>query len=401
MIFSMALLPVVALAESSTQPTSAADKSIEETKENKGTEETEKNEAKDGKEEDEKKAKEAEEKYKKKEKEYQQANAAVADINNEITTLEAVIIDTIAEVQDLEDKVEKSQVKVDKMYDSFKGRLKAIYMSGDYTAVQAFLGSNDFADYLTKAEMIKSVSEKDEATIKKMQSAYKDLMKQKKKVEDERIKLELKEADLQTEKAALETKKAQAAKAYNESIDLLKKYDRTTKATKVQIENEQRELKKIIAMCNSEAEISKDIAAAIKSGKTDLKSEVVSNGGMLCFPVPSCRDVSCGFYGYANHNGMDFSNHNIYGKKVVAAADGKIMNVQLLDYSYGHHIWINHGKKVATLYAHLSRIVVKEGQYVKKGQVIGYVGSTGNSTGPHLHFGLLVNGVFQNPINYF
>ena len=316
--------------------------------------------------------------------------------------METEIIDTIEDIQQLEQAVKKQKKNIDTLYNNFKGRLKSIYMSGSFTDIQALLTADTFMDYLTRSEMIKAVSKKDAAAIKKMQKEYAILKKKQKQIQDDRIKLEVKEADLQTSKAGLEVKKAEAAKAYNDSIEKLKEVDKASEMTKVQIEQEQKELAKIVDMCKKEAAISKEIADAIKSGKyKDVESEVISNGGSFCFPVPACTDVSCGFYGYTNHNGMDFSNARVNGQKVVATKDGKIMSVKLLDYSYGHHVWINHGDNVATLYAHMSRIVVKEGQFVKQGQVIGYVGSTGNSTGPHLHYGLLIDGQFANPLNYF
>ena len=340
--------------------------------------------------------------YEAKEAQYKQASEEVSAINNKIEKLESNIIKTIEQIKKLEDEINKLQADIDNMFEQFKGRLKAIYMSGSYTDIQALLGADSFADYLTRSEMIKAVSKKDAAAIQKMQKAYKKLQKKKKKVEIKRTSLEDDEVDLQTSKADLEIKKATAAKAYNDSIELLKEVDEKSKATKVQIMQEQKELKNIINMCKKEAEVSKDIADAIKRGEfKNIDSEIVSNGGLLCFPVPACRSVSCGFYGYSNHNGMDFSDAKVNGQKIVAAADGKIMSVKLLDYSYGHHVWINHGDEVATIYAHMSRIIVREGQLVKQGQVIGYVGTTGNSTGPHLHFGLLINGKFVNPINYF
>ena len=340
--------------------------------------------------------------YEAKEAQYEQATAQVSEINDKIEKLESTIIKTIEQIKGLEGEINDLQAEIDNMFEQFKGRLKAIYMSGSYTDIQALLSADTFADYLTRSEMIKAVSKKDAAAIQKMQKAYKKLQKKKKKVELKRSSLEVDEVDLQTNKADLELKKAAAAKAYNESIELLKEVDKKTEATKVQIRQEQQELENIIKMCKKEAEISKDIADAIKRGEfRNIDSEIVSNGGLLCFPVPACRSVSCGFYGYTNHNGMDFSDSKVNGQKVVAAADGKVMTVKLLDYSYGHHVWINHGDEVATVYAHMSRIIVREGQLVKQGQVIGYVGTTGNSTGPHLHFGLLVNGKFVNPINYF
>lgn len=340
--------------------------------------------------------------YEAKEEQYKKATADVSAINDEIEDLESNIIKTIEQINKLEDEAKALQGDIDNMFNQFKGRLKAIYMSGNFTDIQALLSADTFSDYLTRSEMIKAVSAKDAESIQKMQKAYNKLKNKEKKIELKRASLEDDEADLQTNKADLELKKASAAKAYNESIELLKEVDKKSKATKVQIRLEQQELKKIISMCKKEAQISKDIAEAIKNGDfKNIDSEIVSNGGLICFPVPSCRKVSCGFYGYTNHNGMDFSSAHVNGQKVVAAADGKVMSVKLLDYSYGHHVWINHGDEVATIYAHMSRIIVREGQLVKQGQVIGYVGSTGNSTGPHLHFGLLINGSFVNPINYF
>jgi len=411
LICSIALFPALQIVSigaedaeqktTTTQAQTATKKSSEKSAAQKKKEEEEKIATETRKKEEEE-LKKAKEEYAQKEAEYKKANQSVSAINNKIKDLETDIIDTIADIQELEQAIKKQQKKIDKMYNDFKGRLKSIYMSGSFTDIQALLTADTFMDYLTRSEMIKAVSNKDAAAIKKMQKEYAVLKKKQKKVQNDRIKLEVKEADLQTSKAGLEIKKAEAAKAYNESIDMLKEVTKTEEATKVQIEQEQKELAKIVSMCKKEAEISNEIADAIKSGKyKDVESEIISKGGSFCFPVPSCTDVSCGFYGYTNHNGMDFSNAHINGQKVVATKDGKIMSVKLLDYSYGHHVWINHGKNVATLYAHMSRIVVKEGQYVKQGQVIGYVGSTGNSTGPHLHYGLLIDGQFANPLNYF
>lgn len=404
LIVSIALFPALSLIAAADDGALSSQNSFSNAliQEQRKQEEKENDAATEQRKQEEEALQEAQDLYDAKEEEYKKANASVSAINGQITDLETEIIDTIEEIEQLQINIVAKQQEIDEMYNGFKGRLKSIYMSGSFTDVQALLTSDSFIDYLTRSEMIRVVSAKDAAAIKQMQKAYQELKEQQELIKNDRIKLELKEADLQTSKAGLEMKKAEAAKAYNESIELLKEVDEAAEATKVQIEQEQKELKKIIQMCEKEAAISSDIAKAIKNGQyDDVESEIISNGGSICFPVPACKDVSCGFYGYTNHNGMDFANMKVNGQKVVAAKDGKIMNVQLLDYSYGHHVWINHGDNVATLYAHMSRIVVKEGQYVKQGQVIGYVGSTGNSTGPHLHFGLLIDGQFVNPIHYF
>ena len=135
-------------------------------------------------------------------------------------------------------------------------------------------------------------------------------------------------------------------------------------------------------------------------GMDEYYSEGGSASGQFCYPVPSCHTISCDFYGYANHNGIDFSNGSVFGKDIVASDGGKVETVKELNYSYGYHVIINHGNGMKTYYCHMSKIIAKEGQSVNKGDKIGEVGSTGNSTGPHCHFGLLVNGQFVDPLPY-
>ena len=119
------------------------------------------------------------------------------------------------------------------------------------------------------------------------------------------------------------------------------------------------------------------------------------------YPVPSCHDISCGFYGYPEHNGVDFSNGGVLGAPVCASADGTVVRVKMWERSYGHHVFIKHKNGWITQYCHMGKIFVQEGQPVKQGQKIGEVASTGNSTGPHCHFGMMdSNGNYQDPMKY-
>lgn len=108
--------------------------------------------------------------------------------------------------------------------------------------------------------------------------------------------------------------------------------------------------------------------------------------------------ISAGLYGYAGHTGMDIAA--AYGTPIRAAAAGRVVGVYYWNYSYGRHIIIDHGGGVRTLYAHNSSNIVSVGDFVSQGQIIGYVGSTGNSTGPHCHFEILINGQYVNPANF-
>ena len=127
--------------------------------------------------------------------------------------------------------------------------------------------------------------------------------------------------------------------------------------------------------------------------------------GSMMWPCPSCHYITSQFgWRYhpiyqtqKYHSGVDIGAS--YGATIVAADGGTIITAGSVS-GYGNCVVINHGNGITTLYGHMSSIAVSVGQKVSKGQTIGYVGSTGNSTGPHLHWEVTVNGVRQNPLNY-
>lgn len=109
--------------------------------------------------------------------------------------------------------------------------------------------------------------------------------------------------------------------------------------------------------------------------------------------------VSCGIWGYPGHTGTDIAGCG-YGSNIYASAAGTVVKVKWGNTGYGNYIIINHGNGIQTLYAHCSNLYVKQGQYVNQGDIIAAIGSSGNSTGPHLHFEIRVNGQYVNPLNY-
>lgn len=109
--------------------------------------------------------------------------------------------------------------------------------------------------------------------------------------------------------------------------------------------------------------------------------------------------VSCGLWGYKGHTGMDIAGCG-HGSNIYASAAGTVVKVKWGNTGYGNYIIINHGDGIQTLYAHCSNLYVKQGQYVNQGDIIAAMGSTGNSTGTHLHFEIRINGQYANPANY-
>lgn len=141
----------------------------------------------------------------------------------------------------------------------------------------------------------------------------------------------------------------------------------------------------------------------------DCGSQMVDNSPGWGWPLPKTVNVRISngwgaveaFRNYVPHSGTDFAAPNINGDPIVATKSGTIVSVGYLG-NCGNHVTIDHGNGVTSVYCHFSnnQPLVKVGQQVKKGQLVGYVGTTGRSTGPHLHYGIKVNGRFVNPLNY-
>ena len=134
----------------------------------------------------------------------------------------------------------------------------------------------------------------------------------------------------------------------------------------------------------------------VRSTEGAYETPVVASGGKMYYPN-SCRKISQYYRGWI-HTGVDMNCP--WGSAIRAADSGVVTRVQYLRYGYGYNVIIDHGGGKQTLYGHLSQINVSKGQSVSKGQVIALEGSTGRSTGPHLHFEVIINGSRVNPLNY-
>lgn len=124
--------------------------------------------------------------------------------------------------------------------------------------------------------------------------------------------------------------------------------------------------------------------------------------GTMIWPVPSIHSITS-YYEWRwgrMHNGIDIAGGSSYGRTIVAADSGTVVAAEYSDYGYGNHVEINHGNGLHTLYGHASRILVSSGQKVAKGQAIALIGSSGDATGPHLHFEVIRNGSHVNPLSY-
>ncbi len=315
--------------------------------------------------------------------------------NNEISKINSSISANNAEI-----KKKNAEIEADKL--SFKKRLRAIYMSNTGSNVQILLGADDFSDFLQLSQMTASVSARDKKLIEDLVESIKVLnekQKENEKLLNEQVEIKniiaQKQKELQSENNAIQS-----------VINKIDSDQQGLEDKNAKIENQIKDYKNTLN-------------AQTSTGGTSY----VYDGGEFLWPVSGHYNISAGFQSNdsvhkGHHNGIDIAGGGIAGKPIIAISGGvvtKSNNSCTHNYKkngscgcgggYGNYVTINHGTKggetYVVTYGHMSSTAVSTGVTVKKGQVIGYVGTTGWSTGYHLHFGISVNGVWKNPMLYY
>lgn len=346
-------------------------------------------------------------------------------INNSITSNQQQLLTLEKNIDDAKSKIENLKTDINKNSKALRQRLRAIYMAGEATNLEIILGAKDFSDFLDKLELVKNISRHDNELIHNVQAQISDLEKEKKQLESD-----LKEQKNQEKELDSNQKKYEALIGEN-STQLNALYSKNQIASDALEANNDK-----IAYLDSEVQKYYD----------KLNEENNASNGNSTSPAPSNPDNNSapggagtsvpggGSHGYVwptpghfyltslwnedrntyNHGAIDIADGGINGAPVVAASDGVVAIGN--DYcphnwgkedscgcggGYGKYIMIDHGNGYSTLYAHMSSLAVSIGQTVSKGDIIGYVGSTGHSTGAHLHFETRYNGEKYNPMNEY
>lgn len=352
----------------------------------------------------EKKSQELEKEIAKLKKNKAEQNKIKAKLDDQITVLQEqvaacqrLINSYKSEIKEYEAEIAAKEAEIDDTKYLFRQRMRSIYMSGSTNNdLMVLLDADSFSDYLALSEVSKTIAAHDNKIVTKITDAIATINESKKAMNEKiAAQNELKKT-LASKQAKLKTQQAEI----NGVIADINK-DQTA----LEKENKQYEA----AIQRLEKEIQNALSGATGGGKNP-----VFVSGRFTWPCPGYYNITS-YYGYRVnpvsgkyklHGGIDIASAGIYGKPIVAAADGVVLSAGYNTGGFGNWVMINHGtnggKQYATVYAHMCRTPsVKTGQTVKAGQTLGYVGSTGNSTGNHLHFEIRVNGDRVNPMNYF
>ena len=332
----------------------------------------------------------------------------VRKLDSQLETLNVEVNRLEGNIRDKEKTIEETAVKLDeagkvekKQYEAMKKRIKYMYEKGDSSYLDILLQSKSMSELLNRAEYISKISEYDRNMLDQY-AAVKD------GIADDKAQLEKEKAELVVLQEQTTSKKNSVETLVNEKSAELKKVNSQIGTKTAQVEAYEKDIKaQEDKIKQIEAEIKRQEEEARKKAEAaGQKYNTVSIGNIkFIWPCPSSSRITSGFGGResptegasSNHQGIDIGAPT--GSNIVAAADGTV-TISTYSYSAGNYIMLNHGGGVSTVYMHCSQLLVSAGDTVKQGQVIAKVGSTGYSTGPHLHFGVRLNGSYVNPAKY-
>ncbi len=308
------------------------------------------------------------------------------DIQAKIDAVNAKIAETDKSLAEQQVKLDAATKKAEAQYALFKERFRVMCEQGDVSYIEMLLSAENFGDFVDKVEIVKEISQHDKDIFDKMEANRLEIEAARDEIADLKETQEASKSDLSSQKAAL-VKKQQEQQAYMKEL-----------------ENDAATYQKIIDQADAAMESLRRSISGSLSSSSRGKSYV---GGEFTWPTPSCHYITSHFSPrrknpvsgiYKRHTGTDIGA--AYGTTIVAANSGTV-TLAGWNSGYGNCVVIDHGGGKATLYAHMSSYSVSRGQSVQKGQQIGRGGSTGNSTGPHLHFEVLINGAAVNPMQFF
>ncbi len=354
---------------------------------------------------------------------YQETLVAQIENYQESIDLARERIDELnSSISTLEDEIEKADAEYADTFEQLKVRLNALYTSGgELTTLEILLDSTSLYDFSVRSEAIQGVTRHDKQLMEEIkaymlqtQEQRDELSVQKEELAEQKKDLESKQSELQVleeeNQRLIEELQLQSAEAENliaeneaESQDYLAQLDSLIAQRSEQAAREEEERQQALENQQNQGGGSSDAGSSSSgsSGSSGSSNDSsVLNTGNLSFSWPLAGygyGSITQYYGNNGHMGLDVGIP--YGTPIYAAESGQVISAEY-HWSWGNNVLIWHNGTYSTRYAHCSSLAVSAGEYVQKGQVIGYAGSTGNSTGNHLHFEVYQNGSRVDPLNF-
>ena len=333
--------------------------------------------------------------------EIQLLHQQIGNINQQIATYALLIADK-------QDELDDASVRLEDLQQKNKERIRAMEEDGNISYWSIIFKANNFSDLLDRISMVQEINAADQRRLREINEVAQQVSNVQKELSGEKYELEAVRVELDAAQASLDEKRAEADALLTELIAKGEEFQ----ALLDESEDLQSDLMKEIAQAEKDlkaAQYKEWLATYVPTTRptgtdttpsTDVPSSsgwikplksytLTSPFGMRVHPITGVLKM---------HEGIDMSAPQ--GTPIYAAKSGKVTRTAFQAGGAGYYVTINHGDGFSSVYMHMTHYIVSPNQYVSAGQVIGYVGSTGGSTGPHLHFGIAYNGTYVNPLNY-
>ena len=335
----------------------------------------------------------------------------VAQIDSEVVSYSKDLAGIEEQIADVEDRLEQLETDLEDANENYSivnstyaNRLRSIYENGIPSIFELIITSNGFTDLMVKLNIYSMILEHDKTLMNTYQDRQNYINYIKGDIELDKKQLEALRQGLEDVKADLEEKRVEKVDKMSE---LEKKQGELQNAAELLT---QKRKQAIADIDNEMAKVIDEVAEQIKNG-----TSATFTGTDFAYPTPGFTIITTRFGEVYNlvdpagsaHTGADIAGAGINCTPIYAIQSGTVTTSGYSNYGYGNYIIINHGEctndnsSYISLYGHCSSLAVEEGQVVEKGQLIGYVGTTGNSTGPHLHLEVRVNGTRVDPLQFF
>ena len=333
--------------------------------------------------------------------EIQLLHQQISNINQQVATYALLIADK-------QDELDNATVRLEELQEKNKERIRAMEEEGEISYWSIIFKANNFSDLLDRLSMVQEINAADQRRLQEISEVAQQVSNVQKELVTEKLALEETKAELDAAEITLGEKRAEADRLLSELIAKGEEFQ----ALIDESEELQSDLMKEIAQAEKDlkaAEYREWLATYVPTTRpsgtdTTPSTQAPSSSGWIK-PLKSYTFTSA--FGmrlhpikkvWLMHEGVDMSAPQ--GTPIYAAKAGKVTRTAFQAGGAGYYVSINHGDGFSSIYMHMTHYIVKPGTYVQTGQVIGYVGSTGGSTGPHLHFGISYNGTYVNPMNY-
>ncbi|HEX3037361.1 MAG TPA: peptidoglycan DD-metalloendopeptidase family protein [Oscillospiraceae bacterium] len=359
----------------------------------------------------------------------------IKNVQSQIDVLNAQVSALNADIKTKSAEISTKQALIGQNFEKLKQRVRALYLMGEASDLEIILNAKSVTDFADKVQMLHAITTHDSQLINALKTELKSIQTQQAAIEVNRTKVAAAKTELDTKNSELnglaaETQAAVSQISASETVTSAQKeklaaeeraqeaavdqwyqnYYANLKAQQAKRKAQNASSKASSAVSSSSNNTASNNTTNKSSSSSNSGSGAYTTTGNFCWPTPSLSVITTQFWELDDrgipHKGIDIAGHSCYGAQIVAIDSGTVMfsafgTSENYHYGYGNVVQIDHGGGYSSLYAHCSKLCVSEGQQVTKGQTIAYVGDTGRAFGAHLHFEIRLNGVPQNPRQWF